>query len=111
MNEGGTGRGSNCKDSMGDIAKMNNMQKMHMVGTGTGISGKIVYGANGDFNLTIPLTSPFGNYTLEGSWGYIGHNILTECYAGGCENNILTTVTPNHIGFTDNRGDTIHLIR
>ena len=28
--------------------------------TGTGISGKIVYGANGDFNLTIPLRSPFG---------------------------------------------------
>lgn len=79
--------------------------------TGTGISGKIVYGANGEFNLTIPLRSPFGNYTLEGAWGYIGHNILTLCYAGGCENSTLTTVTPNHIEFIDNNHNTIHLMK
>jgi hypothetical protein len=76
--------------------------------TGLGISGKIVYGKNGDFNLTIP-SSPFGNYRLERSWAVDGH-VLTECYAGGCENNTLTTVTPNHIDFKDNNNNnTIHL--
>jgi hypothetical protein len=85
------------------------MRSHHM--TSLGISGKIVYGTDGDFNLTIPLRSPFGDYTLEGSWGYIGHNILTECYAGGCENNTLTTVTPNHIEFIDNNHNIIHLKR
>ncbi|MGB8935914.1 MAG: hypothetical protein WCC17_12495 [Candidatus Nitrosopolaris sp.] len=66
---------------------------------------------NGYMKMTVPTKTGFGDYTLEGSWGYIGHHILTLCYAGGCENNTLTTVTPNHIEFTDNRGDTIHLIR
>jgi hypothetical protein len=61
--------------------------------------------------MTVPNKTAFGDYTLESSWGYIGHNILTQCYAGGCENSTLTTVTPNHIEFTDNHGDTIHLMR
>ena len=78
---------------------------------GSTISGKIVYGANGDVNMTVPNKTAFGDYTLESSWGYIGHNILTQCYAGGCENNTLTTLTPNHIEFTDNHGDTIHLLK
>lgn len=75
--------------------------------TALGISGKIVYGKNGDFNLTVP-SSPFGNYRLEGSWAVDGH-VLTECYAGGCENNTLTT--PNHIEFKDNNNNTIHLMK
>jgi hypothetical protein len=75
------------------------------------ISGKIVYGADADFNLTIPSHSGFGDYKLEGSWGAISQKILTECYAGGCENNTLTTATPNHIEFKDNNGNTIHLMR
>src|SRR5215469_10703830 len=29
---------------------------------------------------------------LEGSWGYQGHNILTECNARNCENNTLITM-------------------
>jgi hypothetical protein len=99
---------SNGKGSMGNSAK-SDMHNMSM--TSLGLSGKIVYGANGDFNLTIPLRSPFGDYTLEGLWGHIGHNILAECYAGGCENSTLTTVTPNHVEFLDNNGNTIHLIR
>jgi hypothetical protein len=74
-------------------------------------SGKIVYGANGDFNLTIPNHNEFGDYELEGAWGYIGHNILTECYAGGCENNTLMTITPNHIEFQDNHNNIIHLMK
>ena len=77
----------------------------------TGISGKIVYGADADFNLTIPSHSGFGDYKLEGSWGATSQKILTECYAGGCENNTLTTATPNHIEFKDNNGNTIHLMR
>jgi hypothetical protein len=60
---------------------------MDMPMTGQAISGKIIYGKYGDFNLTIPNKNSFGDYKLEGSWGYQGHNILTECYAGGCENN------------------------
>ena len=72
---------------------------------GSTISGKIVYGANGDVNMTVPNKTAFGDYTLESSWGYIGNNILTQCYAGGCENSTLTTVTPNHIEFRDNHGD------
>ena len=75
------------------------------------ISGKIKYGGNGDFNMTIPNKTGFGDYRLEGSWGYIGHNQLTECFAGGRENNTLTVENHNHIEFTDNHGDTIRLIR
>jgi hypothetical protein len=80
---------------------------------GSIISGKIVYSDYGNFTLTVPNRSGFGDYKLEGSWGYQpqGHNILTECYAGACENNTLTTITPNHIEFTDNHGDIIHLMR
>jgi hypothetical protein len=52
--------------------------------------------------------SGFGDYKLEGSWGAISHNILTECYAGGCENNTLIALSHNHIEFLDNHGDTIH---
>ncbi|HXX97595.1 MAG TPA: hypothetical protein VEL11_10825, partial [Candidatus Bathyarchaeia archaeon] len=33
------------------------------------------------------------------------------CYAGGCENNTLTTVTPNHIEFIDNNHNIIRLMR
>jgi len=51
---------SNGKGSIGNIAK----SCTHNC-TSPGISGKIVYGANDDFNLTIPLRSPFGSYTLE----------------------------------------------
>ncbi len=104
-----------------DILKPSQMAKPHvLVGSwdyvnsslalGSAIAGKIVYGNNGDFNLTIP-NKVFGDYKLEGSWGYQGHNILTQCYAGGCENSTLITTSPNHIEFTDNRGDTIHLMR
>lgn len=54
----------------------------------------------------------FGDYKLEGSWGSLGPNIVTQCYGvGACENNTLTTITPNPIEFLDNRGDTIRLMR
>ena len=107
-----------------DTLNPNQMAKPHMLvgtwhylnessmglGSTSTISGKIVYSDYGNFTLTVPNHSGFGDYTLEGR-GYQGHNILTECYAGGHENNTLTTVTPNHIEFTDNHGDTIHLMR
>jgi hypothetical protein len=77
-----------------------------------GISGTMKFGANGDVNMTVPSKTAFGDYRLETSWGYIGHNILTQCMpSGGCENSTLTTITPNHIEFTDNHGDRIHLMR
>jgi hypothetical protein len=75
------------------------------------ISGKIVYSDYGNFTLTVPNHSGFGDYTLQGSWGYVKPNVLTECYIGGCENNILKTLTPNHVEFVDNRGDIIHLMK
>lgn len=77
-------------------------------------SGIIEYSKYGNFTLTVPNKSGFGDYKIEGSWGCIGHNILTQCFAGGCENNTLTvtsTITPNHIEFTDNHGNVIHLMR
>ena len=77
-----------------------------------GISGTMKFGANGDVNMTVPSKTAFGDYRLETSWGYIGHNILTQCMpSGGCENSTLTTITPNHIEFTDNHSDRIHLMR
>jgi hypothetical protein len=95
-------------ESKGTMGNMDDMQSMPM----TAISGKIVYGANGDVNMTIPNKSGFGDYQLQASWGYIGPNILVQCMpSGACENNTLTTVTPNHTEFTDNHGDTIHLMR
>ena len=75
------------------------------------ISGKIVYSDYGNFTLTVPNHSGFGDYKLEGSWGSPQGNILTECYIGACVNNTLTTVTPNHVQFIDNHGDIIHLRR
>jgi hypothetical protein len=74
-------------------------------------SGIIKYDKIGDFNLTIPSKTGFGDYTLEGSWGYVGHNILTQCYVGACENSTLTEITPNHIEFIDPYRNTIHLMR
>jgi hypothetical protein len=76
------------------------------------ISGKIVYSDYGNFILTVPSKTAFGDYILEGSWGSQRHNILTECYAvGACENSTLTTVTPNHIEFVDNHRNVIHLMQ
>jgi hypothetical protein len=79
----------------------------------TGISGTMLFNNNGYMKMTVPTKTGFGPYTLEGSWAYIGQppNILTICYASRCENNTLTITTPNHIEFTDPRGDTIHLMR
>ena len=79
--------------------------------TSFGISGKIVYSDYGNFTLTVPNHSGFGDYKLEGSWGTPSHSILTECYVGGCLNNTLITVAPNHVEFIDNRGDRIHLMK
>jgi hypothetical protein len=89
------------------MGNMDHMQNVPM----SGISGKIVYGKYGDFHLTVLNKSSLDDYKLEGSWGYIGHNILTQCNAGGCANSTLTPVTPNHIEFTDNYGNTIRLMR
>jgi hypothetical protein len=75
----------------------------------TTISGILAFSSKGNFTLTVP--NPGGDYTLEGSWGNQWKNLLTLCYAGGCENNTLTTMTSNHIEFIDNNGNTIHLMR
>ena len=75
------------------------------------ISGKIVYSDYGNFTLTVPTKNAFGDYKLQGSWGSMGYNILTQCYAFACENNTLTAITPNHIEFIDNHGNNIHLMR
>ncbi|MGA9154837.1 MAG: hypothetical protein WBZ36_29990 [Candidatus Nitrosopolaris sp.] len=95
----------------------NQMIKPHiLIGTwnyvnGT-ISGKIVYSDYGNFTLTIPSKTAFGDYKLEGSWGSLGPNILTRCFGvGGCENNTLLMVTRNHIEFSDPQHDVIHLMR
>lgn len=103
-----------------DVIHANQMAKPHVLigiwqylnssSTST-ISGVIKYSNYGNFTLTIPLNSPFGNYELIGSWGYHGHKILTECYAGGCENNTLTAITPNRVDFSDNHHNIIHLMR
>lgn len=61
--------------------------------------------------MTVPTKTGFGDYTLEGSWGCIGHNVLTLCYAGGCENSTLITASPNYIKFIDNNGNRIHLMK
>jgi hypothetical protein len=75
----------------------------------TTISGILAFSSKGNFTLTVPNSG--GDYTLEGSWGNQWKNLLTLCYAGGCQNSTLTTVTPNHIEFKDNNGNTIHLMR
>jgi hypothetical protein len=72
---------------------------------------KVNWPSDGDFNLTIPNKSSMGDYKLEGAYGTQGHNILTECYGGGCENNTLITVTKNHIEFQDNHHNIIRLVR
>ncbi|MGC2572034.1 MAG: tetratricopeptide repeat protein, partial [Candidatus Nitrosopolaris sp.] len=53
---------------------------------------------------------------LESSWGspYFSHShpIVTFCYANaGCANNTLTMVMTNHIEFTDDNNNIIHLMR
>lgn len=76
------------------------------------ISGKIVYSDYGNFTLKIPSKTAFGDYRLEGSWGNLGHNLLTLCYPyGSCVNNTLTMVTPNHITFLDPHHNVIRLMR
>ena len=76
-----------------------------------GISGTFLFNNNGYMKMTVPTHNGFGNYELESSWGYIGHNILTLCYAGGCENSTLISINPTHIKFKDHNGNTIHLMR
>jgi hypothetical protein len=100
-----------------DTMTSDQMIKPHaMIGTwdyvnGT-ISGKIVYSDYGNFTLTVPSKTPFGDYKLEGSWGSLGHNLLTLCYQySGCVNNTLTAITPNHIKYIDSHNDVIHLMR
>lgn len=76
------------------------------------ISGIMVFSSKGNFILTVPNKSGFGDYTLQGSWGRQNdHHILTLCLAATCENNTLTTVTPNHIEFKDLNKNTINLKR
>jgi hypothetical protein len=75
------------------------------------ISGIMLFNDNGYMRTTVPSKTGFGDYTLESSWGVVPHHILTICYAGGCENGTLTRVTQNHVVFTDNNNDTIHLMR
>ncbi|MGC2572766.1 MAG: hypothetical protein WA364_14740, partial [Candidatus Nitrosopolaris sp.] len=53
----------------------------------------------------------YGDYTLEAGWGTQGHNVLTICYAGGCENNTLITISPTSIKFKDNNHNIIHLVK
>jgi lipoprotein NlpI len=76
-----------------------------------GITGTFLFNNNGYMKMTVPSNTGFGDYTLESSWAYIGtkHHILTFCYAGGCENQTLTLINPNHIEFVDNNNDTIYL--
>jgi len=100
-----------------DTMTSDQMIKPHaMIGTwdyvnGT-ISGKIVYSDYDNFTLKIPSKTAFGDYKLEGSWGSLGHNLSTLCYPyGGCVNNTLTAITPNHIEFVDNHDNTIQLRR
>lgn len=100
-----------------DTMRVNQMAKPHaLLGTwdyvnGT-YSGRIVYSDYGNFTLTIPTKNAIGNYKLEGSWGSLGPNILTECYPyGSCENNTIITTSPNHLEFKDNHGNMIHLMK
>jgi hypothetical protein len=58
--------------------------------TSAGISGTMTFAKNGDVKMDVPNKTSLGDYTLDASWGYIGHGILTQCYAGGCENSTLT---------------------
>lgn len=79
-----------------DTINSNQMAKPHaLIGTwnyvnGT-ISGKIVYSDYGNFTLTVPTKNAYGDYKLQGSFGSMGPNILTQCYAFACQNNTLTT--------------------
>ena len=61
--------------------------------------------------MIVPNHNGFGNYELESSWGYIGHHILTLCYAGGCENSTLISVNPIRMKFQENNGNIIHLMK
>jgi hypothetical protein len=106
-----------------DTMNSNQMAKPHaLIGTwnyvneskaqGISISGRIVYSDYGNFTLIIPTRNAFGDYKMEGSFGSMKPDILTQCYPyGACQNNTLTAITPNHIEFIDNFGNTIHLMR
>ena len=76
-----------------------------------GITGTMLFNNNGYYLMTVPNHNPYGDYTLEAGWGTLGHNILAICYAGGCENSTLTTVSPDYIKFKDNNHNTIQLFR
>jgi hypothetical protein len=66
-----------------------------------------IYGnQDGSLNQTVPTRNGFGDYTLHGSWGSDEH-LLTECFAGGCDNSTLTAVTSNHMELTDNHASSI----
>ena len=67
-------KGSKTMSSM----SMDDMQNI------TGISGTMLFNGSGYLKMTVPNKTGFGDYKLEGSWFYIGHNILTQCFAGGC---------------------------
>jgi tetratricopeptide (TPR) repeat protein len=77
------------------------------------VKGTMLYNSNGYSRMVVPSKTGFGDYSLESSWAYLGtkQHVLTLCYAGGCENATLTRITSNHIDFTDNNNDTIHLTR
>jgi hypothetical protein len=100
-----------------DVMTSNQMAKPHaMIGTWDYVNGtfvgKIVFSDYGNFTLKIPSKTAFGDYKLEGSWGSLGHNLLTLCYPYAiCLNNTLTAITPNHIEFRDSNGNMIHLMK
>ena len=76
-----------------------------------GITGTMLFNNNGYYLLAVPSKTALGDYTLEASWGTQGHNLLTICYSAGCENNTLSTVSPNYIRFNDNNHNTIQLTK
>ena len=78
--------------------------------SGSAISGKIVYGANGDFNQTIPARNGLGDVVTEDSWASDGH-MLREFFGYYHLNMTFTSVTPNHMELKDAKGDIILLMR
>ncbi|MGA9153893.1 MAG: hypothetical protein WBZ36_25215, partial [Candidatus Nitrosopolaris sp.] len=76
-----------------------------------GITGTMLFNNNGYYLLAVPSKTALGDYTLEASWGTQGHNLLMICYSAGCENNTLSTVSPNYIRFNDNNHNTIQLTK
>ena len=69
-----------------------------------------MYGANGDFNQTIPARNGLGDVVTEGSWASNGH-MLREFFGYYHVNMTLTEVTPNHMELKDAKDDIIHLMR